>query len=256
MDFVRIAYGYNPDPVLGGPNWLELERFDVIAKVPPESGAEAQKQMLQALLQDRFKLRVHNDTRLLPAYALTAESKPKLKQADGSGETGCKPEAASGQPVEGAMRLIMPDANGGQNTITLEPGMTLYYSCRNMTMAAFAAGLRGMMGSSLGTNPVLDETGLKGSWNFNVNWSLQLIGPAASAGARITIFDALEKQLGLKLEQRQNPTPGLVVDSVNRVPSENPPGVAEALPTASLPKEFEVADVKPTIWTRRSHQGF
>jgi len=244
VDLVRIAYGFDPDKVLGGPSWLELDRFDVIAKVTADSTPDMQKSMLQALLADRFKLVVHKETRPLPTYALTAGKNPKLRQADSSGETGCKLKSESGPPADGGIRLFTNDANGRQTTITLGPGMTLQYSCRNMTMTAFATGLRGMMGASLGANPVLDGTGLKGSWNFDVKWSLALIGPAANAGDRITVFDALEKQLGLKLEQKQNPTPVIVVDSVNRVPRENPPGVAEALPTPPAPTEFEVANVK------------
>jgi uncharacterized protein (TIGR03435 family) len=112
-----------------------------------------------------------------------------------------------------------------------------------MTMAAFAAGLRSMLGAQLGTNPVLDETGLKGSWNFDVKWSLGLIGLAGDGG-QISVADAIEKQLGLKLEQRQTPTPVIVVERANRTPGDNPPGVAEALPPIPTPTEFEVADVK------------
>ena len=58
-----------------------------------------------------------------------------------------------------------------------------------------------MMGAYVGPNPVLDETGLKGNWNFDVKCSMQFIGPmAANASDRVTIFDAVEKQLGLKFE--------------------------------------------------------
>ena len=63
-------------------------------------------------------------------------------------------------------------------------------------------------------------------------------------GDRITFAEAVEKQLGLKLEQRQIPTPVMVVDSVESAPTPNPPGVAEALPAIPAPTEFEVADVK------------
>jgi uncharacterized protein (TIGR03435 family) len=247
VDLVRIAYSFDPDKVLGGPNWLEMDRFDVIAKVPTDSTPETQKLMLQTLLEDRFKLAVHKDIRPLPTYALTVGKKLQIKEADGTGETGCKPQAASGAPVEGGIRLMTSNASGVMTTINLGPGMIIQFQCRNMTMAAFAEGLRGMMGSSVGPNPVLDETGLKGNWNFDIKWSMQLMGPMmANAGDRITVFDAMEKQLGLKLEQRQVPTPVIVVDSVNRTPGDNPPGVAEALPAISSPKEFEVADVKPT----------
>jgi uncharacterized protein (TIGR03435 family) len=136
-------------------------------------------------------------------------------------------------------------------TVNLGPGRTLQYLCRNITMAAFAEGLPGMMGASLGPNLVLDETWLKGAWNFDVRWSLQwslqLNGPMmANTGDRITIFEAVDKQLGLKLEQKQIPTPVMVVDSVTEKPSDNPPGVAEALPMIPAPTEFEVASVKPT----------
>jgi uncharacterized protein (TIGR03435 family) len=125
--------------------------------------------------------------------------------------------------------------------------MMIQYTCRNMTMAAFAAGLRSMMGASVGPNPVLDETGLKGMWNFDLTWSLQLNGlMMANSGDRVTLSEAVDKQLGLKLEQKQVPTPVIVVDSVNQKPSANPPGVAEALPAIPAPTEFEVASVKPS----------
>jgi uncharacterized protein (TIGR03435 family) len=259
VDLIRIAYGFDADKILGGPSWLELDRFDVIAKVPPDSTAETQKQMLQALLEDRFKLQVHKETRPLPAYALTAGKKPQLKEADGSGETGCKIQPASGPPPEGTQRLTIMNSDGTSTPINLGPGATLHYVCRNVTMAAFAAELlRGMLGASLGaTTPVTDETGLKGAWNFDITWSLQLpFAVGGDTGDRITVFQAVDKQLGLKLEQKQNPTPVLVVDKVNRTPTENPPGVAEALPTPPPPKESEVADVKPTNPDARTPSRF
>ena len=66
------------------------------------------------------------------------------------------------------------------------------------------------------------------------------------AGGRVTVFDAVERQLGLKLEPQQVPTPVIVVDAVNERPTDNPPGVAEALPFIPAPTAFEVADIKPT----------
>jgi uncharacterized protein (TIGR03435 family) len=103
------------------------------------------------------------------------------------------------------------------------------------------------VGNSLGTNPAIDDTGLQGAWNFDLRFSLRLAGfGPGSAGQQISIFEAVEKQLGLKLEERPVPTPVLIVDKVERKPSENPPGVAEALPPMVAPTEFEVADIKPT----------
>ncbi len=243
VDLIRVAYDFSPDKVLGGPSWLEMDRFDVIAKVPADSTPETRKQMLQTLLEDRFKLVVRKETKPLPTYALTVGKKPQLKEADGTEEPGCRPQSTSAPGAEGAMRII----TGKNVTIDLGPGMTIHYMCRNMTMAAFAAGLRGMMGANVGTNPVLDETGLKGNWNFDVKWSMAFIGPmAASTTERVTMSEAVDKQLGLKLEERQVPTPVIVVESANNKPSPNSPEVAEALPTIPNPTEFEVASIKPT----------
>jgi uncharacterized protein (TIGR03435 family) len=246
VDLIRIAYGFDNDKIVGGPSWLEMNRYDVAGKVPPDSKADEHKQMLQALLAERFKLVAHKDTRPLPAYALVAGKKPQLKEADGTGDMGCKPESGSGAPAEGTTRLFMMSANGTQSTFVLGPGATIHYQCRNMTMAEFASGLRGMMGADLGGRAVSDETDLKGRWNFDVRWSMQFMGPMGGTGDRIPLAEALEKQLGLKLEERQIPTPVMVVESVNEQPSPNPPGTAEALPPIAPPTEFEVASVKPS----------
>jgi uncharacterized protein (TIGR03435 family) len=247
VDLIRVAYGFDPDKVLGGPSWLEMNRYDVVAKVPADSTPESQKLMLQALLEDRFKLVVRKETKPLLTYALTAGKKPQLKEASGDEEPGCRPQTSSGPGADGEMRIMMGSINGTTTTINLGPGMTIHYLCRNITMAAFAAGLRGMMGASVGTNQVLDETALKGNWNFDVKWSMQFVGlMGANAPERISVFEAVEKQLGLKLEERQIPTPVIVVESVNEKPSANPPGLAEALPPVIFPKEFEVASVKPS----------
>jgi uncharacterized protein (TIGR03435 family) len=247
VDLIRIAYGFTPDKVLGGPSWLEMNRYDVIAKVPTDSTPDTNKLMLQALLEDRFKLVVRKETKPLPTYALTVGKKLQLKEADGKEEPGCRPQSTSAPGAEGAMRIITGTPDGKNVTIDLGPGMTIHYKCRNMTMAAFAAGLRGMMGANVGTNPVLDETGLKGNWNFDVKWSMMFNGPmAVSASERVTMNDAVEKQLGLKLEERQVPTPVIVVESVNEKPSPNSPEVSGALPPITLPTEFDVASVKPS----------
>lgn len=244
VDLVRIAYAFGPDKVLGGPSWLEMDRFDVIAKLPADTPPETRNLMLQSLLADRFKLVVHKEIKPLPTYALTVGKKPQLKEAAGTEETGCRPETASGPRKENATR-ILTGGPSGVISIDLGPGATIHYMCRNMTMAAFAAALR-EMGANVGPNQVLDETGLKGNWNFDLRWTY-IVGPmAGDAGERISIFAAVEKQLGLKLEKRQVPTPVIVVDSVNETPSPNPPGVADALPAPPRPTEFEVASVKPS----------
>jgi uncharacterized protein (TIGR03435 family) len=232
VDLIRTAYSVDADKVVGGPSWLEWDRFDVIAKTPPAAPAETAKTMLQGLLADRFKLVVHQDTNPLPSYALTAgKGKLKLKEAEGSGDTGCRSalEGLEAQPA-------------GASAVA--PAVS--YSCHNMTMAAFAAGMHKLVVAQTylrNNNPVLDQTELKGAWDFNFQYTLFLRGLAP--GTQTTsLFDAIDRQLGLKLESINVPTAVIVVDSVNQKPTDNLPGVSETLPV--LPAEFEVADVRPT----------
>src|SRR5215467_7466798 len=244
LDLVRTAYGFNPDTIVGGPNWLELDRFDVIAKVAAGTEIDAQKAMLRSLLEDRFKLVARRETKPVPTWVLTAGKQPRLKEADGSAQTGCRiPDASSGTPPEGGLRLFRTEPDGKQSQIILGPGGVVQYSCRNMTMAAFAAELRRMLGVQVGPEPVIDETGLKGAWNFDVKWSIGLIG-LPNQGERVPVADAIDKQLGLKLEQRPIPKQVLVIESVNRTPTSNAANIADVLPAPPVTKEFEVADVK------------
>jgi uncharacterized protein (TIGR03435 family) len=243
LDLVRTAYGFNPDTIVGGPNWLELDRFDVIAKVPAGADNDTQKAMLQSLLQERFKLVARKEMKPVPTWVLTAGKQPRLKEADGSGQSGCRmPDTPSGAPAEGVTRLFSMDANGRQSQIVLGPGGTVQYSCRNMTMAAFAAELRRMLGVQVGPEPVIDETGLKGAWNFDVRWSIGL--PLPNQSEQVPVAEAIDKQLGLKLEQRPIPKQVLLIESVSRTPTPNAANIAEVLPAPPVVKEFEVADVK------------
>src|ERR1044071_5605193 len=170
VDLIRFAWGFDTDKVLGGPNWLEMDRFDVVAKVPSGSTPETQKLMLQALIEERSRPPAQKEPKRLPSYVLIAGKKPLLKEATGQEDAGCKPVSggvpASGEP--GGIRIMMAAGAGAPTTIALGPGMTIQYNCRNMTMEAFVANLRTMMGTSLGTSVVRDGTGLKGAWNFDL----------------------------------------------------------------------------------------
>jgi uncharacterized protein (TIGR03435 family) len=142
VDLIRIAYGLTDDKILGGPNWLELDRFDVIAKEPAETTAETRKLMLQSLLADRFNLKLHKDTKPMPAYALISGKKPLLKPAEGTEEAGCKVDTGGNVRAEGGITLNFSTTTGAMTTINLAPGGLMHYTCRNMTMAAFVRELR------------------------------------------------------------------------------------------------------------------
>jgi uncharacterized protein (TIGR03435 family) len=217
LDLLRMAYGVDAKRILGGPSWLELDRFDIRAKVPNGTTATTVKPMLQALLAERFGLVVHNDTKPVPSWALTAGKHPQLKKSDGSGEGGCHSKD-SGEFIE--------------------------VKCRNVTMAQFVSGLGRMDGAwyYLADNLVVDQTHLEGAWDFDLKYSARWNTNVAGAET-VSLFAAIAK-LGLALDPSPVPMPVVVIDSVNRTPVPNSPDIDKALPPP--PTEFEVADVKPT----------
>ena len=82
VDLIRTAYGVDPERVVGGPTWLEFDRFDTTALVRPSTRPETLRLMLQSLLADRFKLTIHNDSRPVTGLVLSlGKGKPKLKEA-------------------------------------------------------------------------------------------------------------------------------------------------------------------------------
>jgi uncharacterized protein (TIGR03435 family) len=223
VDLIRTAWGVDADKVVGGPDWLDIRRFDVIASAPAGTAPETLSAMLRKLLADRFQLAAHRDTRGVPAYAMSATGKPQLKQAEGSEAAGC-------------------DFEGNRNP---PRGGTVLFKCRNMTMASFAGILPGVREASgyLFGYRVVDRTGLKGSWDFSLKWTPRVARLARPvAGEPVTLFDALEKQVGLKLSPIHMNMPVVVVDSVSETPTPNPPGVTEKAPVRL---EFEVAEIKP-----------
>jgi uncharacterized protein (TIGR03435 family) len=227
-DLIAAAYGMDVNVVMGGPNWLEMDRFDVTARMAPKASKEELRGMLQALLAERFKLVAHIGTAPMPAWALTAGKHGGLKKSEGESgdQSGCKFVDTNGQSQQGPRAFT--------------------FECRKMTMAAFADALHGDIGGPqyLNDAPVVDQTGLEGEWDFNIHYTFR--GQAtANAADLITIFDAVDKQLGLKLELTKAPMPVILVASANRKPTENPPGTAEALHLAPA-TEFEVAEIKPT----------
>jgi uncharacterized protein (TIGR03435 family) len=224
VDLISMAYRMESDKVLGGPNWLDWDRFDVAAKAPLSTKQDELNQMLQNLLADRFKLVIHKDSKQMPAYALAVgkDNKPKMKQAASGGQPECR-------PVQNAA----PGAATNQSL-----------SCHNMTMEIFAQVLRGFAGGTYLADPVVDKTGLTGEWDFDVHWTPR--NRLAQAGSdAVTVFDAVDKQLGLKLDAQKLPLPVLIVDSVNQTPTPNAPGVASKIPDPP-PAEFEVATIKPS----------
>jgi uncharacterized protein (TIGR03435 family) len=224
LDLIATAYGLDASNVQGGPSWLETDRFDVIAKAPPTTSPATLKLMLRSLLADRFKLVTHNGSVPMPAFVLTAgKGPPKMKPAEDSGEGDCKYQEPQ-NPAPDTIRFLV-------------------FSCHHTTMEEFAQNLHNWTRNYL-TDPVVDATGLKGSWDFDIKWTPQPLLQKAGADG-IPIFEAVDKELGLKLERQTAPRPVLIVDSVNQKPTPNPPDLEKSLPSPP-PPQFDVAVIKPS----------
>jgi uncharacterized protein (TIGR03435 family) len=228
VDLIAAAYGVDVSNVQGGPIWLETDRFDITAKVPSTTPAATAKLMLRSLLQDLFKLVIHTWSKPMPAFVLTTgKGKPKLKEAEGSGDADCKYQ----------------DQHPAPDTIP-----SIVFSCHHTTMEEFARNVHEWAGGYL-TDPVVDSTGLKGSWDFDIKWTPKMLLQKAGPDG-ISIFDAVDQQLGLKLERQTAPRPVLIVDSVNQKPASNLPDLEKVLPSLP-PPQFDVAVISAT----RSHYG-
>lgn len=201
---IQQAYDFRgpnaDDMVLGAPGWITSERFTIETKAEKPTSVANMRVMLRALLQDRFKLKAHKETRELPGFLLvTGRNGSKLSPAKGDED---KPG------ISGKGRGHFTAANASMMQLVTVLAMHL-------------------------TKPVLDQTGLTGTYNFSLTWT-----PDENAGgfegmisrlplevqARIpradpngpSIFTAVQEQLGLRLESRRVPTEVLIIDGAER----------------------------------------
>lgn len=219
-------------PISGAPAWLDSDHYDITAKVDANPPLVVMMgPMLQSLLEDRFKLRLHRETREVPVYTLTvAKSGLKLKPLE---KPDCTPAdltkllapPAPGQKPPNFCGATRFGRNGGDLTLNIHA----------MSMGEFSQYIsRGPLGPQL-DRPVIDKTGIDGVFDFHLEFApgqntpgflLQLRRPAPNGTAPTSdpdgpsIFTAVQEQLGLKLEPAKGPGEFLVIDRVER-PSEN-----------------------------------
>ena len=239
---------------INGPKSLDSERFDIMAKIPKGATKEQFQLMLQNLLAERFKLTLHHETKELPMYALVVgKGGPKLKESVDDDPAAPPPPpppppppgSDGAGPVMGRMRV------GADGTPQLPPGvgkngmMMMIMNGRMRLVANHRpiTALLEMLSNQLG-RPVVDATELKANYDFTLDFAPDgMNGPmgmmpppppqhdggpgggapmasAPDAGGP-TIFTALQEQLGLKLEQRKGPVDLLVIDRMEKVPTEN-----------------------------------
>jgi uncharacterized protein (TIGR03435 family) len=174
------VYGVDGWQLVGGPVWRDTDPFEIIAKAPGDAAPAPgqRRQMLQSLLEDRFKLRVHREMRAAPVYALlVAKNGPKLRKstaADPSWSIGGNEMMFRKQTIESLAQRLSESAGLGR--------------------------------------PVLDKTALSGEWDFTLNF---MPNPPLDSNVP-DVFTALQEQLGLKLESQKAAVEHLIIDHAER----------------------------------------
>lgn len=236
---VEIDRLFGPDWIMEntGPNLYEID-----ATMPPTTTKARYRLMMQQFLKDRFHVAIHHETRNFPGYELVvAEGGPKLKES--------KPD-----PNAVLLDMSQPQKRNANGAVVLPPGPQMLTSlgwgvivvqAQQKPLADFVGVLGRMINQSLGENPndfhspksrVVDRTGLTATYDFTLRFSCELCQfaavngglpppnplPADSPGGEPSIFTALQKQLGLKLNKvKEVPLDVIVVDRVEKVPTAN-----------------------------------
>ena len=193
--------------LVGLPGWGDTTGFDVatkmdaetleaLKKLPLKEATAERQRMMRAVLEERFELKVHHETREMPMYALVAA------------KSGTRLKAANSNEVDA-------NGKGRPGGMSFSPGV---FKATGIT----PDGLAGWLGSNL-NRQVVDRTGLTGNYDLELKWSpegAQMDGADPQAGAGPSLFTALEEQLGLRLEAIKGPVDVVVVDHV-QMPSQN-----------------------------------
>ena len=181
-ELIRFAYSLK-DYQVSGPVWLndDSESFDIAAKAPPDTSKEQMRTMLQTLLTERFRLAAHREHKMLSIYNLTV------------GKKGFK----------------LKPAISGEKSQTVSGGGTMVAT--NLTMAGFAYQLSRQL-----KYPVFDQTGIEGAFDFTLHYA-----PEESNSGAPSLFMAIQETMGLKLESGKGPVETLVIDHIDKTPTEN-----------------------------------
>ena len=246
-DMLRVAYKVKAYQVFGPP-WLGVQRWDVMGKMPAGATRDQVPEMMQALLADRFKVTLHRSTTEQSVYALVvARNGPKLQESPPDALTptdaarpagpGDAPPKDGGEQVRAvassSAKGVVTNSNPNGNMEMAPSANGMSVKCTKMT----AAGLVDLL-SRFVDRPVLDVTELKGKYDLTLEVPLdEVLNLARSQGVNVpfrpsgdagrasdpgtgTIFAAIQ-QFGLKLEPRKAPIELLVIDHVEKAPTEN-----------------------------------
>jgi uncharacterized protein (TIGR03435 family) len=193
---IAAAYDLNPRTISGGPGWVDSDHYDIVAVTPGEIRPDHDEQMsmLRSLLTDRFKLTFHREEKVFSLYELEiAKNGPKLKPTT----------AQPNDPVA-----------AGPAVVYLDP-LKVVLPARNANMTSFVS----LLQRAILDRPVVDKTGLTGRYDFDLEWApdeTQFGGglpTSTTAPTSPPLFEALQQQLGLRLEATRGPVQALVVDT-------------------------------------------
>ncbi len=196
FSLTAMAYGIHRHQLVS-PEWLAETRFDIMASVPPNTNQDQYLLMLQSLLADRFKLMLHREQRQLQIYELeVAKNGTKLKEYPAINDGLKPPPPLSAPPLgfQGAVNVVLSKAS----------------------MERLASVLSGLLGE-----PVTDGTGLKGNYDVKLRALVASHSADAAASSDPDLFEALQEQLGLKLVRKKRLTSVLVIDHIEKTPTEN-----------------------------------
>ncbi len=216
---IQAAYAPSPDasvPLSGGPAWIDSDPYDIEAKAENNPSREVMSgPMLQALLEERFRLRIHRETKEVPVYDLTAgKGGPRLQAFREGSCVASDPQ----QP---------PAAAPGQRRPTLCGSFSIGLKGANLTLDVHKRSLTEFARQLHLDRPVIDQTGISGLFDFHLEFTVdgttagffppgfQIPAPSDSPGG-ISMFTAVQEQLGLRLEPAKGPGELLVIDSVDR----------------------------------------
>ncbi len=230
-ELISMAYGVKSYQV-AGPDWLQgagAQRFNIQAKLP-EGATEAQiPQMLQSLLRERFGLAFHRENKERGIFELTvAKSGARLKPSDSS-ESGDAEDASQGMQLSGNVEdgkgLVVKGGPFSSSPMRVTPdlnGQGLHLDMASLSMSRLAELL-----SRVVDRPVIDASGLKGEYQVSLDLPMSAAMTMAGLGGRLQDADSpsalLESlgKLGLKLESRKGVVESLVIDHLERIPTEN-----------------------------------
>jgi len=243
-ELMRVAYKVKSFQI-SGPDWLNAERYTITAKMPAGTNRDQVPEMLQALLADRFKLTFHRETREENVYALVVmKSGLKLQESSDDAAPGSAPGGPAAPlaptPTDGSAQVrvnVTSDAGGAVNTASPNGSMKMLPRENGMRIQLThmnAVGMVEMLGRFV-ERPVVDMTDLKGRYDFTLDVGFEdMLTLARAAGMAIpvqapqaaaepgssAVFTAIQ-QYGLKLEPRKAPIDLLVIDHVEKTPTEN-----------------------------------